>query len=155
MPVALSPLRILPGLPRTLRNYAAEMFRPAHARVSVDGMVLPQTQFAGVHIASMAINLGNVLKFFPNADAEGQLNALIGTLSPLAIVMNLPRMYRGQNLQGRKVIDRPCREMTVEALGDELLAPVIDGEYYPSVSRISFKLGPRVHIPKVVGKHRA
>ncbi len=155
MPVALSPLRVLPGLPRNLRSYAADMFRPAHARVSVDGMVLPETRLAGVHIASMSINLGNVLRFFPKADTDGQLNALIGTLSPLAIVMNLPRMWRGQNLQGRKVIDRECREMTIEALGDELLAPVIDGEYYPSVGKLRFTVGPRVRIPKVVGKHRA
>ena len=40
--------------------------------------------------------------------------------------------------------------MPIEACGDELLAPVIDGEYYRNVKRIAFRVGPRVRIPKVV-----
>ncbi len=155
MPIALSPLRIIPGMPKHLRQYARDMLRPASARVYLDGMQLPTTEFSAVNIASMSINLGNVLRFFNKADTDGQLHALVGSMSPMAMLMNLPRAYRGQGLKSKKIIDRACREMTLEAVGDELLAPVIDGEYYPEVSRITFKVGPRVRIPKVVGKHRA
>ena len=56
-------------------------------------------------------------------------------------------------MRGGQVLDRPCRVMTMESTG-ELLEPVIDGEYYRNIKRVSFRLGPRVRIPKVVG-HKA
>ena len=68
------------------------------------------------------------------------------------IARNLPRMMRGDEMVGRDVIDRPCREMTMEAVGDELLEPIIDGESYKNIKRLSFRVGPRVRIPKVVAQ---
>ena len=150
MPVALSPLRKLPL--GQLSHYASDMFAPTKCRVMLDGMQLPGDEFTGVHIASMSINLGNVVKFFGKADEAGLMNAIVGTPSPWAIVRNLPRMARGSEMVGRDILDRPCREMTLEATGDELMAPIIDGEYYRNVKRISFHVGPRVRIPKVVAK---
>jgi len=44
-------------------------------------------------------------------------------------------------------------DVEVEATGDELLAPVIDGEYYRNLRKITFKIGPKVKIPKVVGRN--
>jgi diacylglycerol kinase family enzyme len=151
MPLALTPLRHLPGLPRGLATYAAEMFRPTRARVTVDGMVLPGQDFTGIHVASMSINLGNVLRFFGKADQPGLMNAIVGTPSPTTIVRNLPRMVKGREMVGRTILDRPCRTLGMEAIGDELLEPVIDGEYYRNLRRVSFRVGPRVRIPKVVG----
>lgn len=151
MPVALSPLRKLPGMPRVLSTFARDMFEPTMAKVVVDGMILPGEAFTGLHIASMSINLGGVLKFFGKADQSGLMNVIIGAVSPLTIVKNLPRMMIGREMVGRSVLDRPCRSMTVEATGTELLAPVIDGECYANLRSMSFKLGPRVRIPKVVG----
>jgi len=40
--------------------------------------------------------------------------------------------------------------MTIEACGDQLLAPIIDGEFYRNVKQVAFHIGPRVRIPKVV-----
>jgi diacylglycerol kinase family enzyme len=155
MPVAMSPLRVVPGLPVNLRKYARDMLEPAVARVSIDGMTLPDTHFRGVHIASMSINLGNVFRFFSEADQEGRLHCTVGTISPLGIIRNLPRMHLGKQLKSPDAIDRACRGMTIEAIGDELLAPVIDGEYYRNLREIRFQVGPRVRIPKVVSDHRA
>jgi diacylglycerol kinase family enzyme len=103
----------------------------------------------------MSINLGNVLRFFGKADQPGLMNALVGTPSPWRIIRNLPRMAFGEGLRGRDILDQPCREMIVEATGDELLAPIIDGEYYRNVKKIEFRLGPRVRIPKVVAPKAA
>ena len=50
------------------------------------------TQFTGVHVASMSINLGNVLRFFGKADQPGLMNAIVGTPTPWGIIRNLPRM---------------------------------------------------------------
>lgn len=150
MPVALTPLRSIPGMPKMLRNYAREMFAPAEAKITLDGMILPDNAFTGVHIASMSIDLGGVVKFFGQADQTGMMNAIIGTASPLRLVRNIPRMHLGKEMVGRDIIDRPCREMVIEATGDELLAPVIDGEFYRNTKKMTFKLGPRIRIPKVV-----
>lgn len=154
MPVALTPLRHLPGLGH-LADYAQHMFAPTRAKVTVDGMILPGDEFTGIHVASMSINLGNVLKFFGKADQAGLMNAIVGTPTPWGIARNLPRMARGEEMRGDQLIDRPCREMVMEATAGELLEPVIDGEYYKNVRRVSFKVGPRVRIPKVVGVRAA
>ena len=102
----------------------------------------------------MSLNLGGVLRFFGKADETGQLHAIVGAPTPLRILMNIPRMNVGLPMKGDNLYDGPCREMTMEAMGDELLAPVIDGEYYRNVRRISFKVGPRVRVPKVMGRRR-
>ena len=152
-PIALSPLSRLPlGY---FSTYAREVFAPTKCKVTIDGMVLPGTEFTGVHVASMSINLGNVLRFFGKADQPGLMNALVGTPSPWGIIRNIPRMARGQDMRGRNILDRPCREMTVEANGDELLEPIIDGEYYRNVKKLVFHVGPRVRIPKVVAPKAA
>lgn len=152
MPVALSPLRGVKGLPETLRSYARDMFEPCKARVTVDGMILPHDDYTGIHVSSMSLDLGGVLRFFQKADVPGQMHCLVGSSNPFVIVKNLPAMHRGKELRGRGVIDRPCRDMTVEATGDELLAPIVDGEYYRNVRKLTFRTGPRVRIPKVVGR---
>jgi len=150
MPIALSPLRALPGIPAALRTYASEMFKPADVRITLDGMVLPATRYTGVHIASMSVMTGGVFRLFPKADRPGLMQCLLGTANPLGIVRQIPRMHAGKSLRGKKLIDRACRSMTVEVVSDELMAPIIDGEQYHNLSRITFQLGPRLRIPKVV-----
>jgi len=152
-PIALSPLAKLPF--GELRTYAKDVFAPTPCKITLDGMVLPGNEFTGIHVASMSINLGGVLKFFGKADQPGLMNALVGTPSPWSIIRNLPRMARGEEMRGRDILDRPCREMTLEATGGELLAPIIDGEYYRQVKKIEFRIGPRVRIPKVVAPKAA
>lgn len=152
-PIALSPLAKLPF--GQWRTYAKEMFAPTPCKITLDGMVLPGDSFTGVHVASMSINLGNVLHFFGKADQPGLMNAIVGTPSPWAIIRNVPRMTRGQEMIGRNILDRPCRTMILDATGDELLEPIIDGEYYRNVKRLEFRVGPRVRIPKVVAPKAA
>jgi diacylglycerol kinase family enzyme len=152
-PIALSPLSRLPL--GHLTTYAKEVFAPTPCKITIDGMVLPGTEFTGVHVASMSINLGGVLRFFGKADQPGLMNALVGTPTAWGIIRNLPRMMAGQDMRGRNVLDRPCRSMLVTATGDELLEPIIDGEYYRNVKSLAFRVGPRVRIPKVVAPKAA
>jgi diacylglycerol kinase family enzyme len=147
-PIAYSPLGKLPFGQWT--RYAREVFEPTRCKITLDGMKLPGDEFTGVHVASMSINLGGVLRFFGKADSPGLMNALVGSPSPWGIIRNLPRMATGAEMRGRNILDRPCREMIIEATSDELLAPIIDGEYYRRVKKISFRVGPRVRIPKVI-----
>ena len=152
-PIALSPLSRLPFGP--WKSYAKEVFEPTPCRVMLDGMRLPGDQFTGVHVASMSINLGNVLRFFGKADSPGLMNAIVGTPSPWGISRNLPRMARGEEMKGKNILDRPCREMIIEANTSELLAPIIDGEFYRNVKKLVYRIGPRVRIPKVVAPKAA
>jgi diacylglycerol kinase family enzyme len=150
-PIAMSPLRHLPGVPELFRRYAREMFKPTMARLTLDGRTLPRTDCTGIHIASMSINLAGVMRFFAEADVPGQLHAIVGSPSPLTIIMNIPRMYLGKRMVGDSLYDGRCRELTMEAVSEELLTPVIDGECYSNIKRMRFSVGPRVRIPKVVG----
>jgi diacylglycerol kinase family enzyme len=153
-PISLTPLARMPKL-GNLNTFAKEIFAPTECKVTLDGMVLPGSKFTGVHVASMSINLGNVLRFFGKADQPGLMNAIVGTPSPWSIIRNIPRMARGEEMKGRNILDRPCREMTLEATGGELLEPIIDGEYYRNVKRLTYHVGPRVRIPKVIAPKAA
>lgn len=150
-PFASTPLGRLPGLPRGVAGYAREMFRPALARVTVDGRELPWREYTGVHVASMSINLGNVFRFFNLADEPGQMHGIIGSPTPFEIIQRVPKMITGQRLTAARLFDGPCREVVMEATSEELLAPVIDGEFYSNIKSMTFSLGPRLRIPKLVG----
>jgi len=150
-PVAMSPLSQIPGMPATLKQYARDMFRPTIARITLDDRVLSRVDCTGIHVASMSINLGGVMRFFGLADEPGQLHAIVGSPTPLQIIRNIPRMYLGKQIKGDDMYDGGCKLMSMEAVGDELLAPVIDGEYYPNIRKLTFSTGPRVRIPKVIG----
>lgn len=152
-PFASTPLGSLPGIPSSLGQYAREMFKPAVASVTVDGKVLPWRDYTGVHVASMSINLGNVFRFFGLADEPGQMHGIIGSPTPFEIIQRIPKMIAGQRLTAARLFDGPCREVTMEATSEELLAPVIDGEFYTNVKSITFSIGPRLRIPKLVGRY--
>jgi len=152
VPLAYSPLGMLPGVTERMRGYAKDMFNPTVCRITVDGRVLPWTEYTGVNIASMSINLGGVFRFFNIADEPGQMHCMAGSPTPFEVVSRVPKMMAGARLTASRLFDGPCREMKMEATSDELLAPVIDGEWYDKVREVTFKLGPRVRIPKVVGR---
>ncbi len=151
-PVAMTPLRHLPGMPRLLRSYAGEMFKPTLARVTVDGEVLPRVDCRAINVASMSIDLGGVFRFFGQAAKAGQLHAIVGAPPPITVIANLPLMVLGRKLTAPNTYDGGCSQLTMEAVGEELLAPVIDGELYPDVRHMTFSVGPRVRIPKVVAR---
>jgi diacylglycerol kinase family enzyme len=154
LPIAMSPLRALPGIPEELRTYARDLFRPTACKVSIDGEELPYREYSGINLSAMSLAYHGVLKLFPRADEPGRLQALVGSPSPLGIVRNLPNLHLGRELRGAKIVDKLCQSMLVEATGDELLAPIIDGEYYRNLRCIRFELGPRLRIPKVIGQGR-
>lgn len=153
VPAWLSPLPI-PGMPKGLQEYGEHMFGATRARVTIDGMILPYERMTGINIASMSINLGNVFRFFTKADEPGLMHAIVGDAKPLSMMRNLPRMHLGKELRDKRLVDRACREMVLEATSDELLEPIIDGEPYRNLRKLTFRLGPRVRIPKVVGTRR-
>ena len=150
IPVGYSPLRNWRLLPKALREYAPSVFAAAQAKVTLDGVEFPYTDCRTINIASMSINVGNVFRFFNKAEQRGKLHALVGAMSPTGAVAMLPAMIGGGEFRGRAIRDQAVQEMTMEAVGDELFAPIIDGEYYRNLRKLTFSVGPSVRIPKVV-----
>lgn len=150
IPVGYSPLRKWRMLPKAMREYAPSVFAPAKARVTLDGVEFPYTSCSTINIGSMSINLGNVFRFFGKAEEPGKMHALVAATTPFESVTKLPMMMAGTHIPGRNVRDQTCTEMSVEAVGDELFSPIIDGEYYRNLRKVTYSIGPRVRIPKVV-----
>jgi diacylglycerol kinase family enzyme len=147
--VALTPLRRIPGMPPALYGYADHLFKPTQARITVDGKTLPWNRWTGVHISSLEINLGNVLRFFPLARQPGKLHVMAGEPTPLEIIRNIPRMHLGLAMQARRLHDKAGETVEMEATSDELLCPVVDGEIYQNIKRMTVSIGPLIRVPYV------
>ena len=46
------------------------------------------------------------------------------------------------------------REMTVEALGEEDLAPIVDGECIEGLRKLTVRPGPRVRVARIDASNR-
>lgn len=130
-------------------EYARAMFRPQRARVWIDGEELAATEHGAIHAGAFEVNLGGVFRVFPLAREPGVLHFQAGAITPLQIVSNLPQLVRGGAIRAPEMRDVQGREMVIEALGDEPLRPVFDGEIYEGLRRLEVRRGPEVRIAKV------
>ncbi len=140
----------LPGIPRAWRAYAQELLRPQHARVRVDGRLLPGEHWRALNAGAFFADIGGVVRLFPYAGG-GKLHVMAGNPSMLDVVRAVPNLFRGTPM-GHGIIDAPATRVEVEALGRELLNPVIDGEIFRGIARLSIEPGPVVRIPRVDGE---
>jgi hypothetical protein len=137
-------------------SYADEIFHPTFARVTVDGRELPFHQLTVLSLGSLTINVGGIFRFFPLAAEPGKMQVMVGAPSPLGIIRAVPGMMRGDQLRGiAGYFEAACEEVTVEARGDRLLDPLIDGEQYRGFRRIRYRIGDRVRLPRIAGPRRS
>ncbi|MBE7453529.1 MAG: hypothetical protein HS111_33105 [Kofleriaceae bacterium] len=157
MPVAMTPLRHVRAW-AALRPLRRPHLQPDQGRrITSTAPILPG---GGLHRHPRRLDVDQpgqrAQVRLGKADQAGLLNAIVGTPSPLAVARNLPRMARGD-------AQRPAPRRPRPAVpGDgarghhrRALEPVIDGEFYKNVKRLSVHVGPRVRIPAVVGKRAA
>ena len=137
--------QVLTGRPST---YAAHMFAPTRATVSIDGVALEETDHACLHAGSFDVNLGGVLRVFPLARERGVLHLQAGFLSPLSMIKNLPALAAGGAIRAPRMRDTSGTEMIVEAIG-EPLSPILDGERFEGLTRLEVRPGPRVRLARV------
>jgi len=140
-------LSALPLVPKAWRDFAGNMLRPQRARVRVDGKPLATESWRALHLGAMFVDIGGVVKLFPLA-GDGKLDLMSGNPSMTEILLNLGDLFRGSPLR-HGVEERAVGEVEVEALGDELLAPCIDGEIYRDVTCVKFAPGPLIRIPRI------
>ncbi|MDQ3036282.1 MAG: retinol dehydrogenase, partial [Myxococcota bacterium] len=130
-------------------EYARAMFRPHHARVEIDGVELEVREHGALHAGAFEVNLGGVFRVFPLAREPGALHFQAGAISPLEAVANIPQLVRGGAIVAPGLRDVRGQEMIIEALGEEHLRPVLDGEIYEGLRRLEIRRGPTVRIAKL------
>jgi len=128
--------------------HAREMFRPQRARVHIDGVLVPEEVHSGLHVGAIDLDLGGVLKVFPLAKG-GALHFHAGELDTATIIGSLPALASGGAIRGEKFHDVGGQRMEIEALGEERLRPVIDGERYAPMNRVVITRGPEIRVAVV------
>lgn len=146
--------RTIAGFARTGLNdetsYAAHLFRPTVARVLIDGTEVPTERHAGLHAGAFDVNLGGVVRVFPQARERGVLHFQAGAMSPQRIIRNLPAIVGGGAIEGPELLDGPGAHMHVERTGEEPLRPILDGERLDDLLTLDVVSGPSVRIAQVV-----
>ncbi|MGE0325867.1 MAG: diacylglycerol kinase family protein [Polyangiaceae bacterium] len=130
----------------TLQSYAEQLFRPTLANVELDGERLRTTEQGAIHAGAFDVSLGGVFRVFPLAAEPGQLHFQAGAITPLEIIAALPDLVRGGAIRSANLREIAGTEMKIRALGDELLAPIIDGEQFPGLRSLNVTPGPQVPI---------
>lgn len=130
-------------------GYAREIFRPTEAIVTIDGREVPTRVQGAIHAGAFEVNLGGVLRVFPLARERGVLHFQAGAIQPLEMVRHLPALAMGRPLKSEVLWERAGKEMCVEALGEEKLGIILDGERFDGLERIAVRPGPTVRIAQV------
>jgi len=131
-------------------QYAKDVFKPFTAKVTIDGVELPVTAHGGIHAGAFDVNLGGVIRVFPLARERGTVQFQAGAITAPQIVAALPALFRGRPITTSPDLrDTAGHVMEIEATGDELLRPVVDGEIYQNVRRLRLSSGPRIRVARV------
>lgn len=138
-------------LPPHLLRYGQDVFRPTSAKVSIDGEPVPGHTHGAIHAGAIDLYLGGVFRVFPLAKDEGALHFQAGEIVPSEIILALPALARGGAIPSERLRETAGREMSIEAVGDEALAPIIDGEAFEGLRELTVRLGPRIRVPRVRG----
>ncbi len=131
-------------------QYAKDVFKPFEARVTIDGVELPAASHGGIHAGAFDVNLGGVIKVFPLARPQGTVQFQAGAISAPQIVRALPALLRGKPITTSPDLrDTAGHVMEIEATGEELLRPVVDGEMYEGIRKLRLAPGPRIRVARV------
>ena len=131
---------------RPERRVNRHLFKPTRARVTLDGELLPQTEFSGLNAGAFDVCLGGVFRIFPLARQPGSLHFQVGDLRPWEVIRSIPALARGGLIRSERLTEVQGAELVIEAVGDEALAPIIDGESFPGVATMTLRPGPKVRL---------
>jgi diacylglycerol kinase family enzyme len=126
-------------------RYADRLFTPTHARVVIDGKEVPTRTHNALHAGAFDVNLGGIIRIFPQAREPGVLHFQAGEISPAKIIAQLPALVAGGAIRSDQLRDVSGREMVIEA-ENEPLSPIIDGERFTGIIRLLVRAGPRIRI---------
>jgi hypothetical protein len=126
-----------------------DLFLPTRAKVVIDGDEVPTRMHNALHAGAFDVNLGGVLRLFPQAREPGLLQFQAGEMSPATIIAQLPALVFGAGVRADRLRDTVGRKMTIAVEnGDEPLSPIIDGERFAGLDQLVVSVGPRVRIAR-------
>jgi diacylglycerol kinase family enzyme len=125
-------------------RFIKHLFRRWIGRVTVDGETWAREDFATVTGATVSeIGLG-FAPYYRCEEKPGHF-ALVGIhTTPLGVVMELPRIHRGQAMRRDKCINQVARKVVLEA--NEPWAYTIDGDLYQGARELVLETGPRLQL---------
>jgi diacylglycerol kinase family enzyme len=127
------------------RQSASHLFTPTPARVTIDGHEVPTRAHNALHAGSLDVNLGGLLRVFPLAREPGVLHFQAGAIPAAHMIANLPALMSGNAIRSARLSDVAGRDMVIEA-EQQPLSPVIDGERFEGITRLSVRPGPHVRV---------
>ncbi len=136
-------------LPDRLLTYGRDVFEPTHARVVIDGDEIPGETHGAIHAGSIDVSLGGVFRVFPLARGRGKVHFQAGEIVPSEIIRALPALARGGPIPSERLREIAGTEMRISAIGDESLAPIIDGESFSGLRELVVRPGPKVRVPRI------
>ena len=137
----------LPFIPEKYLAFSRTMMRATPARVTVDGRLLPDHQFMGLHAGAIDLDF-KVVKLFSHAAEPGKMHVAVGDMSPNAIAYKWVYIVFNKTVSGGTWHEHPAEELIVDAT-EELLSPVIDGEIYGGFEKLCVRMGPKIEVPKL------
>lgn len=146
--IAQLPIINMIHMGKELREYAQEILSGTLADVTVDGKHFGVARWQGLHAASVDIDFGTV-KLFKYAKEPGKMHFVVGTIAPIEASYKWMYMVFGKPIPADTWYEFPGERMEVEAKGNELLSPVIDGEIYYGLDKVIVQRGPNIRVPAI------
>jgi diacylglycerol kinase family enzyme len=139
----------------TPRQSTSDLFSPTRARVVIDGQEVPTRTHNALHAGALDLNLGGVLRIFPQAREPGVLHFQAGAIPAAQMIASLPALVSGGAIRSAQLRDVSGREMVIEA-EQQPLSPVVDGERFTDIIRLVVRTGPnvRVAVPELLSRQR-
>lgn len=125
-------------------RFVKRLFRRFHGRVTVDGETWAREDFVALTGATVPeIGLG-FTPFYRWREKPGHFAFLGIHASPLAVALDLPRVFRGKGMRRDKAIDVVAREIRIET--DEEFVYTIDGDLHRARGELLLRCGPLVDV---------
>ncbi len=139
----------------TSRQSTSDLFSPTHARVVIDGQEVPTRTHNALHAGAFDLNLGGVLRIFPQAREPGVLHFQAGAIPATQMIASLPALVSGGAIRSAQLRDVSGREMMIEA-EQQPLSPIVDGERFTDIIRLVVRTGPdiRIAVPDLLKRQR-
>lgn len=124
--------------------FAKQLFRRFVGRVTVDGERWARADFATVTGGTVP-EIGLGFTPFYRCNETPEHFALLGIhTTPLGLILDLPRIYRGRPMRRDKAISAVAREALLES--DEPFSYTIDGDIYKAAKELKLSTGPRLRL---------
>ena len=143
------PFQDLPFFSDEIRRYGDDLIHPRRAHITIDGKMLPFSEFTQLHAGAIDINLGGVFRFFPLAREFGHIHFQAGSAPLRDCILNLPNMFAGRAMNTDFMWEGRGHVMDIHADQGDTIDPVIDGELFQGLRQLTITRGPEVEVPQL------